>query len=293
MIEQAIANQTLVPGRFIAVRKMKESELDGDLPAIVAALDIIGASFVETLDTKGTDGSNPHLGGPATITGYFGGIGQPNDHALKWLDEFLYYYTNYGVQHVLNFNAGTILLGFMLYKLGVDIQFKISVYFGSDNPYHALWIMMMAKLFSRDDGTSPLIGFNWSNSINNQTMELSAEFRKALGFEKVIRFEHHITETQKSIVIQPYDRRGELLEIADHVANIAAKHEGGDLEVDSRREHPSDILDYFRDKSEVIASGDWDHLRVNFLDKVAASNTTAWQLTQKGLSFVAARNLHR
>ncbi len=293
MIEQAIANQTLVPGRFIAVRKMKESELDGDLPAIVAALDIIGASFVETLDTKGTDGSNPHLGGPATITGYFGGIGQPNNHALKWLDEFLYYYTNYGVQHVLNFNAGTILLGFMLYKLGVDIQFKISVYFGSDNPYHALWIMMMAKLFSRDDGTSPLIGFNWSNSINNQTMELSAEFRKALGFEKVIRFEHHITETQKSIVIQPYDRRGELLEIADHVANIAAKHEGGDLEVDSRREHPSDILDYFRDKSEVIASGDWDHLRVNFLDKVAASNTTAWQLTQKGLSFVAARNLHR
>lgn len=293
MIEQAIANQTLVPGRFIAVRKMKESELDGDLPAIVAALDIIGASFVETLDTKGTDGSNPHLGGPATITGYFGGIGQPNDHALKWLDEFLYYYTNYGVQHVLNFNAGTILLGFMLYKLGVDIQFKISVYFGSDNPYHALWIMMMAKLFSRDDGTSPLIGFNWSNSINNQTMELSAEFRKALGFEKVIRFEHHITETQKSIVIQPYNRRGELLEIADHVANIAAKHEGGDVEVDSRREHPSDILDYFRDKSEVIASGDWDHLRVNFLDKVAASNTTAWQLTQKGLSFVAARNLHR
>ena len=84
MAEQAISNKTLVPGRFIAVRRMKESEADGDLPAIVAALDIIGASFVETLDTKGTDGSNPHLGGPATITGYFGGIGQPNDHALQW-----------------------------------------------------------------------------------------------------------------------------------------------------------------------------------------------------------------
>ncbi|MGA7605940.1 MAG: hypothetical protein WCA79_08460, partial [Anaerolineales bacterium] len=194
MAEKAIADKTLVPGRFIAVRNMKESEADGDLPAIVAALDIIGASFVETLDTKGTDGSNPHLGGPATITGYFGGIGEPNDHALKWLDEFLYYYTNYGVQHVLNFNAGTILLGFLLYRLGVNIQFKISVFFGSDNPYHALWIMTMAKLFSREDGTSPLIGFNWSNSINNETMELTAEFRKALGFEKVVRFEHHITE---------------------------------------------------------------------------------------------------
>ena len=293
MAEQAIANQTLIPGRFIAVRKMKESEADGDLPAIVAALDIIGASFVETLDTKGTDGSNPHLGGLATITGYFGGIGQPNEHALMWLDEFLYYYTNYGVQHVLNFNAGTILLGFMLYKLGVDIQFKISVFFGSDNPYHALWIMMMAKLFSREDGTSPLVGFNWSNSINNQTLELTADFRKALGFEQVIRFEHHITEPQKSIVIQPYLRREELLEVADHVANIAAKHEGGDPEVDTTRAHLSDLLDYFRDKDEVIASGDWGNLMINYLDKVAACNTTAQALTERGLSFVAARNLHR
>jgi hypothetical protein len=293
MAEQAIANQTLVPGRFIAVRKMKESEADGDLPAIVAALDIIGASFVETLDTKGTDGSNPHLGGPATITGYFGGIGQPNEHALMWLDEFLYYYTNYGVQHVLNFNAGTILLGFMLYKLGVDIQFKISVFFGSDNPSHALWIMTMAKLFSRDDGTSPLIGFNWSNSINNETMEITAQFRKALGFEQVVRFEHHITETYKSIVVQPYNRRNELVQIADHVANIAAKHEGGDPEVEQTLAHPSDILDYFRDKQEVIASGDWDNLRINFIEKVAACNRSAWDLTKAGLSFVAARNLHR
>ncbi|MFZ5881672.1 MAG: hypothetical protein ACOY0R_20085 [Chloroflexota bacterium] len=293
MAEQAITNQTLVPGRFIAVRNMKESEADGDLPAIVAALDILGASFVETLDTRGTDGSNPHLGGPATITGYFGGIGQPNEHALQWLDEFLYYYTNYGVQHVLNFNAGTILLAFLLYRIGVNIQFKISVYFGSDNPYHALWIMSMAKLFSREDGTSPLIGFNWSNSVNNQTMELTADFREALGFEKVVRFEHHITETYKSIVIQPYNRRAELVEIADHVANIAAKHEGGDPEIDSARAHPSDILEYFRAKDEIIASGDWDNLRINFLDKVDAANRTAWALTEKGLSFVAARNLHK
>ncbi len=293
MAERAIQDKTLVPGRFIAVRKMKESEADGDLPAIVAALDIIGASFVETLDTKGTDGSNPHLGGPATITGYFGGIGQPNEHALQWLDEFLYYYTNYGVQHVLNFNAGTILLGFLLYRLGVDIQFKISVFFGSDNPYHALWIMTAAKLFSRDDGTSPLIGFNWSNSVNNQTMELTAEFRKALGFEDVVRFEHHITETYKSIVVQPYNRRSELVEIADHVANISAKHEGGDPEIDSTRDHPTDILDYFREKKEIIESGDWDNMQLNFLDKIDACNKSAWALTEKGLSFVAAQNLHK
>ena len=293
MIERAIKDRSLVPGRFIAVRKMKESETDGDLPAIVAALDIIGASFVETLDTKGADGSNIHLNGPATITGYFGGIGQPNEYALKWLDEFLYYYTNYGVQQVLNFNAGTILLGFLLYRLGVDIQFKISVFFGSDNPYHALWIMLAAKLFSCDDGSSPLIGFNWSNSINNETMELTAQFRKALGFEDVVRFEHHITETQKSIVRQPYNRRAELVEIADHVANISAKHEGGDPEIDSARLHPSDILDYFREKKEVIEAGDWDNMQLNFMDKVDACNKSAWALTEHGLSFVAAQNLHK
>ena len=293
MCERAIKDRSLVPGRFIAVRKMKESELDGDLPAIVAALDIMGSSFVETLDTKGTDGSNPHLGGPATITGYFGGIGQPNAHALMWLDEFLYYYTNYGVQHVLNFNAGTILLGFLLYRLGVDIQFKISVFFGSDNPYHALWIMLAAKLFSREDGSSPLIGFNWSNSINNQTMELTAQFRKALGFEDVVRFEHHIVETWKSIVIQPYDRRSELIEIAGHVANISAKHEGGDVNVEEKRAHPSDLLDYFRDKQEVIDSGDWDNMQLNFMDKVDACDKSAWALTKGGLSFIAAKYLHR
>ncbi len=293
MCEQAIQEGSLVPGRFIAVRKMKESEADGDLPAIVAALDIIGASFVETLDTKGTDGSNPHLGGPATITGYFGGIGQPNTHALMWLDEFLYYYTNFGVQHVLNINAGTILLGFLLYRLGVDIKFKISVFFGSDNPYHALWILTAAKLFSREDGTSPLIGFNWSNSIDNQTMELTAQFRKALGFEDVVRFEHHITETWKSIVIQPYDRRAELVEIADHVANISAKHEGGDPETEQMRAHASDILDYFREKKEVIESGDWDAMQINFMDKVAACNHSARELTEAGLSFIAASHLHK
>ena len=46
MCEYAISNRELVPGRFIAVRKMKEVESDGDLPAILAAMDIIGASFV-------------------------------------------------------------------------------------------------------------------------------------------------------------------------------------------------------------------------------------------------------
>ena len=285
---RAIAEGSLLPGRWIRVRKMKEQEADGDLPAFAAAMQIIGASFVETLDTKGTDGSNVHLGGPATITGYFGGVGQPNDYALKWLDEFLYYYTTYGVRQVLNINPGTVLLGYLLHRLGVDNEFKISVFMGNDNAYAALWTLIGAKLFSRDDGTSPLIGFNWSNSINNETMEITAQFRRDLGFEDVVRFEHHITETWKSIVRQPYLRREELLELADHVANISAKHEGGDPEVEEKRAHASDILDYFRDRSEVVASGDWQAMTENFLDKYEAVNRTAWALTERGLSFVAA-----
>jgi hypothetical protein len=289
---RAIAQEALMPGRFIRVRKMKEQVADGDILAFAAAMQIIGASFVETLDTKGTDGSNVHLGGPETITGYFGGVGEPNNYALKWLDEYLDYYTNYGVRQVLNINPGTVLLGYLLHRVGVDIEFKISVYMGNDNPYAALWTLIGAKLFARDDGSSPLIGFNWSNSVNNETMEITAQFRKDLGFEDVVRFEHHITETWKSIVRQPYNRRDELVELADHVANISAKHEGGDEEVELKRDRPSDILDYFRDKEEIVESGDWDAVSLNFLDKFDALNKTACALTENGLSFIAARNLH-
>jgi hypothetical protein len=290
--KRAIEQRSLMPGRFIRVRNMKEQEADGDLPAAAAAMQIIGASYVETLDTRGTDGSNVHLGGPETITGYFGGVGQPNTHALRWLDEYLYYYTNYGVRQVLNINPGTVLLGYLLHRIGVDIEFKISVFMGNDNPYAALWTLLGAKLFCREDGTSPLIGFNWSNSADNETLEITAQFRKVLDFEQMVRFEHHIVETYKSIVRQPYNRREELLEIAGHVANISAKHEGGDPEVETTREHPSDILDYFREKNEVIASGDWDHLLLNFLDKFDAVNHTARALTERGIPVVAATNLH-
>lgn len=289
---QAIERRELMPGRFIRVRKMKEQEGDGDILAVAAAMQIVGASYVETLDTKGTDGSNPHLCGPETIAGYFGGVGQPNDYALKWLDELLYYYTEYGVQQVLNVNPGTVLLGYLLYKLGVDCTFKISVFMGNDNPYTALWTLIGAKLFAREDGTCPLIGFNWSNSVNNETIEVTAEVRKELGFEDVIRFEHHITETYRHIVRQPYIRRDELVEVAARVPNISAKHEGADPGVDQAREHPSDVLDYFRDQAEIEAAGDMPHLLRNYLDKHDALNATARALTERGLAFVAARWLH-
>lgn len=297
--KRAIAQQDLMPARYIRVRDMKEQVEDDDILAFASAMQIIGASYVQTLDTKGTmpgpDGKpiNVHLGGPETITGYFGGVGVPNEYALKWVDEFLYYYTEYGVKQVLNVNAGTVMLGYWLHKLGIDVEFKISVYLGNDNSYSIFWTLMTAKLFSREDGTTPLVGFNLSNSVNNQTIELSAYMRKAFNFEDVVRIEHHIVETQKSIVRQPYDRLNELLEIAEHVKNISAKHEGGIPEVDKTREHPSDILDYFIPKKEIIEKGLMPKLLNNYLDKHDAVNRTAKALTEKGLAVVAAHNLHK
>ncbi|MCK4392702.1 hypothetical protein KAX17_07320, partial [Candidatus Bipolaricaulota bacterium] len=54
-VKQAIANGELMPGRFIRVRNMAEQVKDnGDTLAVAAAMQIVGASYVETLDTKGT-----------------------------------------------------------------------------------------------------------------------------------------------------------------------------------------------------------------------------------------------
>jgi len=80
LIEEAkhsIAKQNLMPSRYIRVRSMKEQVEDNDVLAFAAAMQIIGASYVQTLDAKGTfpgaNGKpvNVHLGGADTITGYF------------------------------------------------------------------------------------------------------------------------------------------------------------------------------------------------------------------------------
>lgn len=297
--KQAIEKGELMPGRFIRVRNMVEQTADNDILAFAAGMQIVGSSYVETLDTKGTspgpDGApvNVHLGGPATITGYFGGVGMPNEFPLKWADEYLNYYTKYGITQVLNVNPGSVLVGYMMHKLGIDMEFKISVYMGNDNPYACLWTLLTAKLFSRDDGTTPLIGFNLANSVNNETIELSAYIRGDFGFEDVVRIEHHITETYKSIVRQPYDRLPELLELADHVKNISAKHEGAVPEIDASRDYPTDILDYFRTKEDLIEAGHMPKKLINYLDKHHALNRTAEELTKRGLTFLAAPKLHK
>ncbi|MFH0998042.1 MAG: hypothetical protein V1844_21460 [Pseudomonadota bacterium] len=289
---QSIEKGQLMPGRYIRVRNMKEQVQDDDILAVAAAMQIIGASYVETLDTRGTDGSNVHLGGPETITGYFGGIGSPNDYPLKWAEEYLYYYTHYGIRQVLNTNPGTVFLAYMLHKLGIDAEFKISVYMGNDNPFAVLWTLMGASLFSRDDGTTSLVGFNLSNSANNKTIQDADAIRNALGLTGGVRLEHHITETWKSIVRQPYLRRDELVEIAARVPNISAKHEGGDPDIERQREHPSDILEYFISKKDIEAQGLMKALTRNYLDKHDAVNHTADALTRAGIAVICATHLH-
>jgi len=152
---------------------------------------------------------------------------------------------------------------------------------------------MTAKLFSPGDGSTPLIGFNLSNSVSNDTIELVAYIRNALDFENAVRIEHHITEAYKSIVRQPYDRTLELVKLADHVKNISAKHEGGIPATEMKRDHPSDILDYFMPKKDIEAKGLMPKFMLNYLDKHDAVNRTAEALTRNGLSFIAAQNLHK
>jgi len=292
--KQAIEKRELMPGRYIRVRNMKEQKEDnGDILAVAAAMGVVGATYVETLDTKGTDGSNVHLGGPETIAGYFGGVGQPNDYPIKWLDEYLYYYTQYGVRQVLNINSGTVLVGYLMHKLGIDNEFKISVFMGNDNPYAIFWTLLTARMFSRSDGTTSLIGFNLSNSVDNETIRRAAKIRQALGFEKEVRLEHHITETYKSIVRQPYNRRDELVEVAREVSNIAAKHEGGDPDVEASLAHPSDILEYFMAKADVLDQGLMDALERNYLEKHKSLNLTADALSKAGIGVICAWNLHK
>ncbi|HSV92139.1 MAG TPA: hypothetical protein VLH81_03645, partial [Desulfobacterales bacterium] len=290
---QAIERRELMPGRYIRVRRMAEQVADqGDTLAVAAAMRILGASHVETLDTKGTDGSNVHLGGAETITGYFGGVGQPNEYPLMWVEEYLGYYTRYGIRQVLNVNPGTVLAAYLLHRLGVNCEFKISVFVGNDNPWSVLWTLMTARLFSRPDGSSSLIGFNFSNSVNNQTILECDRIRASLGLTRQVRFEHHITETAKSIVRQPYLRRDELVELARTVPNISAKHEGGDPDVEAGRDHPSDILDYFLSKQDIEAKSLMPALLTNYLDKHESVNRTAAALLRAGIDVVPAPLLH-
>lgn len=162
-----------------------------------------------------------------------------------------------------------------------------------DIPWSFMYMLTVARLFARPDGYTPLVGLNVSNSVNADTIRACSAIREALGMTDRVRIEHHITETYKHIVRQPYLRRDELLDIARDVPNVSAKHEGSEPEIEEKRAHPSDCLEYFRTKEDLETSGEMALCQLNYLDKHESINRTARALTEQGLSFVAARNLHR
>ncbi|MCW4050535.1 MAG: hypothetical protein NWE89_12455, partial [Candidatus Bathyarchaeota archaeon] len=88
-------------------------------------------------------------------------------------------------------------------------------------------------------------------------------------------------------------RLDELLELANKVKNISAKHEGGSPEVEQNLDRPSDILDYFIPKKDIIQQGLMPKLLSNYLHKHDAVNRTARMLTEHGLTFISAPNLHK
>jgi hypothetical protein len=94
-------------------------------------------------------------------------------------------------------------------------------------------------------------------------------------------------------VVQPYDRLEELVEVAQDVPNISAKHEGGTPDVEKTLEHPSDILEYFLPKKDIEEKGLMPALERNYMEKHRSVNRTADALLKSGTDVVCAWNLHK
>ena len=113
----------------------------GDLLAVCAAMQVIGASHVESLDTRGIDGANLMVG-LETIAGYFGGIGEPNEHVAALGRRVP------ALPHRVRRARGAQLQhrhhprGLRAAQARVRNEFKISVFLGVDNPWSVLWLLV-------------------------------------------------------------------------------------------------------------------------------------------------------
>jgi hypothetical protein len=83
-----------------------------------------------------------------------------------------------------------------------------------------------------------------------------------------------------------------LLEIVKEVPNDAAKHEGGDPDAEQCLDHPSDILDYFMPKADVLKNGLMEKFERNYIEKHVSVNKTADALTRAGIDILVAKNAH-
>lgn len=293
---QALENRTLLPTRYIVIRPLRDVELarPGELIAIDAALDVMGATHCIQMDTTGKNtGANIHALTTDTMIGWLGGSGMPNEHVLMWIDELLYYYTTYGVDHILNVTPGTMLACSILYRMGINVTMKGSVLMGTDNVYTGIVYLLLTRMFARDDGSVPMLGLNPSDSVNLETMRQLADLRLMLGLENKVRIEQHVTNFYKGVVAQPFVRRDLLVESAKTIPYMSAKHEGADPSIEATLEHPSNNLEFVLPDKEVLAGNHFEHMQQSFLYGVSELNKTAVELTRNKMAFLAASNLHR
>ena len=266
----------------------------GELIAIDAALDVMGATHCIQMDTTGKNtGANIHALTTDTMIGWLGGSGMPNEHVLMWIDELLYYYTTYGVDHILNVTPGTMLACSILYRMGINVTMKGSVLMGTDNVYTGIVYLLLTRMFARDDGSVPMLGLNPSDSVNLETMRQLADLRLMLGLENKVRIEQHVTNFYKGVVAQPFVRRDLLVESAKTIPYMSAKHEGADPSIEATLEHPSNNLEFVLPDKEVLAGNHFEHMQQSFLYGVSELNKTAVELTRNKMAFLAASNLHR
>lgn len=293
---QALENRTLLPARYIVIRPLRDVELarPGELIAIDAALDVIGATHCIQMDTTGKNtGANNHALSPDTMIGWLGGSGMPNEHVLMWIDELLYYYTTYGVDHILNVTPGTMLACSILYRMGIDVTMKGSVLMGTDNVFTGIFYLLMTRMFAREDGTVPMRGLNPADSVNLETMRQLADLRLLFGLENRVRIEQHVTNFYRGVVAQPFIRRDLLVESAKTIPYLSAKHEGADPAIEATLEHPSNNLEFILPDQEVLAGNHFAHMQQSFLYGIGEVNKTAAELTRNKMSFIAANNMHR
>ncbi len=256
------ANRSLMPGRWIRVRKMKEQEADGDLAGRPGR----DADHRRQRRRDPRHQGHRRLEHPSRRPGHHHrvlrrGRRSPTTTRCMWVDEYLRYYTTYGVQQVLNLNPGTVLAGYLLHRLGVDIEFKISVFMGNDNPFAALWTLL-GRQAVRPRGRLDAAGRLQLEQLGRQRDHRDRRghpTRARLRGRRPVRAPHHRDpEEHRPPAVRPPRRAGG-----------ARRPRGEHLrEARGRRSRPSMRRARTRPtswttsatRSEVVASGDWEAL---------------------------------
>ena len=238
--------------------------------AIAAAMQIMGASYVETLDTKGTDGSNVHLGGPG------------DDHRLLRRHRpaqrsraevggrvpLLLHHLRHapGAEHQPRHGAGRLPAA----QAGRRQRVQDLGLHGQRQP------VRRPVDADRRQALLPRRRHLPADRLQLEQLGQQRDDRDhgrgapgaRLRGRRALRASHH-RDLEEHRASSRTTGATSWSALADHVPNISAKHEGGDPDVEQTRAHPSDILDYFRAKDEVIER------------RLGACSATTWTSTTR------------